>query len=223
MPKSAASKIGAKVTAAKLATNNDLLRCGQAINFGPWRSQLEVDAKEIYGHIANIITTGVKYVIPPVTNDDWMPVEQQQEGEEAAPVPAAATARLRESAIASRNKEVRKLKEKEPQFFAFIWSRLSVDSAMTITAHPDYDQALLMNDSTSLWSMIIYTHLTHVNGAGAELIEMMRFDEQKKFNDIKQMPRESIGEFIKRLKDGYVILEAAGIDPCTEPQRQSNF
>jgi hypothetical protein len=62
MPKSAASKIGAK-EAAKLATNNDLLRCGQVINFGPWRTQLEVDAKEIYGHIANIITTGVKYVI----------------------------------------------------------------------------------------------------------------------------------------------------------------
>jgi hypothetical protein len=69
-----------------------------------------------------------------------------------------------------------------------------------ITAHPDYDQALLMNDSTSLWSMIIYTHLTHVNGAGTELIEMIRFDEQKKFNDIKQMPIERLGSSLNASK-----------------------
>ena len=124
MPKQAASKSGAKMVAIHGA-NNDLLRCGQEINFGPWRSRLEVDAKSLHGPIANIIVTSEKYVIPPVTNEDWAPVEELEDGADVAPVTAATALRLRESAISSRNKEVRKLKDKEAQFYAYIWSRLS--------------------------------------------------------------------------------------------------
>jgi hypothetical protein len=218
MPKHAASKTGAKM-AVKPAADNDLLMCGHRINYGPWRTQLEVDAKALHGNIANIITTGEKYVVPPITNEDWMPVEELEEGVEAAPISAAGAQRLRESAISSRNKEVRKLKDKEAQFYAFIWSRLSVDSAMTIKAHPDFDAAELTNDSTALWNIIVHTHLTHVNGAGAEMTEIIRYDGLKKFNDIRQMARETIGEFITRLKDAYVVLLSAGVPPFTEPEK----
>jgi hypothetical protein len=88
MPKHAASKTGAKM-AVKPAADNDLLMCGHRINYGPWRTQLEVDAKALHGNIANIITTGEKYVVPPITNEDWMPVEELEEGVEAAPISAA--------------------------------------------------------------------------------------------------------------------------------------
>jgi hypothetical protein len=179
MPKQATSMSGEKM-AANPGANNDLLRCGQEINFGPWRTRLDVDVKSLHGHIANIITTDVKYVIPPVANEDWAPVEELEDGAEAAPVTAATSQRLRESAISSRNKEVRNLKDKEAQFYAFIWSRLSVDSAMTIAAHTDYDAAQLANDSTALWNIIVHSHLTHVNGASAELTEIMRFDDAKR-------------------------------------------
>jgi hypothetical protein len=44
------------------------------------------------------------------------------------------------------------------------------------------------------------------------LIALTKADEIVKFNNLGQKPRETIGDFLKRLKDGYVVLLASGVE-----------
>jgi hypothetical protein len=69
----------------------------------------------------------------------------------------------------------------------------------------------------------VNTHLTHVNGAGPELAELVRDDQQEKFASMKQTNRESIGDFLKRLKHAYTLLIVAGVPEYTEPQKAIHF
>ena len=69
----------------------------------------------------------------------------------------------------------------------------------------------------------MYTHLTHVHGSELEMVELTRSDEEDKHRDLKQGSKETIGEFIARLKNSYIVMVAAGIPVFTEPQKAVQF
>jgi hypothetical protein len=146
-----------------------------------------------------------------------MPAEALEEGQVA--MTPAVIMRLRESAIIARTKEVKKLRDLKPQLYAKLWKQLSEDSAVNISAHEDFDETHRNSDPFALWKIIVYTHLTHVNGAGAELVELIRDNELDKFRAIVQSTKETIGEFLVKFKRAHVVLVAAGIPEFTEPQK----
>jgi hypothetical protein len=155
---------------------------------------------------------------------DYMPVEGlDDDGNDPIPFNAAAISRMREAAVISRNKENAKLISKRPMLYAYLWEHLSSDSAVVVASHTDYEDAHRASDPTLLWNIIVYTHLTHVNGAGPELAELVRDDQQEKFASMKQTSRESIGDFLKRLKHAYTLLIVAGVPEYTEPQKAIHF
>jgi hypothetical protein len=208
----------------KATVDNSLLQCGINNNFPAWRVSIEPEPKKLVGFLANLLNAGIEWTIPPVTGADWMPVKAADEdGAEPVPVTAAALARLREQAVAVRNKEVKIFNEKKPIFFAFLSQHLSPDSAVLLTSHADYEEAHRLNDPTMLWNIIIYTHLIHVNGASVEHAEVIRDDHLSTFTAMSQTNRESIGAFLTRLKDGYTVLIAAGIPEYIEAQKAIQF
>ena len=197
--------------------DNVFLMSGDRNNFPAWRTIIVIDAREAFGHAGTLCETGEKWVVPAVVASDYTPMEVLEAG--AAVLPAAALMRFRESAISNRMKEVRKNEEKQANLFAFIWLRLSPDSAMTVSAHENYDEAFTASDATALWTIIVETHLTHVNGQSPALLALTKADEISKFNNLGQKPRETIGDFLKRLKDAYVVLVASGVDEFTDQEK----
>jgi hypothetical protein len=197
-----------------------MLQCGTHNDFSAWRLSIEPEVKTLIGFLANLLNAGIEWNIPPVTMADWMPVEAPDEdGTKPIPLTVAALARRREQTGAVRNKEVKKLNEKKPIFFAYLGQHLSSDSAILLTSHADYEEAHRLNDPTTLWNIIIYTHITHVNGASAELAEVIKDDHLSEFTAISQTTRESIGDFLTRLKNRYTVLAAAGVPEFTGAQK----
>ena len=162
--------------------DNKLLMCGEDNNFPARRTIIVIDARQDFGHAGTLCETGEKWVVPAVAVSDYTPLENPDDGVVA--LPHAVIQRLRESAIANRMKEVRKNEEKQAILFAFLLQRLSPDSAMTLSAHEDYDGAYTASDATILWRIIVETHLTHVNGGSAALVALTKADEISKFNSI---------------------------------------
>jgi hypothetical protein len=144
-----------------------------------------------------------------MTTCDYMPVEAVEEGQ--AVLASAAIKRLRENAIIARNKEVKKLRDLKPPYVK-LWKQLSEDSFVNISAHEDFDETHRNSDPFALWKIIVYTHLTHVNGAGAELVELIRDNELDKFIALVQSTKETIGGFLVKFKRAHEVLVAAGID-----------
>jgi hypothetical protein len=163
-------------TMSKAPIDDSMLQCGANNNFGPWQQLTETDARITFGIMADIIN-GTIPALPAVIASDYMPVEGPDiDGADQVPFSIAAIARMREAAVISRNKETAKLVSKRPMFYAYLWARISSDSAVTIASHGDYEEAHRLSDPTMLWNIIVYTHLTHVNGAGAELAELVKDD-----------------------------------------------
>ena len=208
-----------------MATKDEcILMSGPQNNLPAWMIWVKADAREKYGNLGTLCDSGIEFVVPAIIPSDYMPEEEQVDGADAiAPLGAAAIARLREGAILARNKDVRKYNELKPKFFAYLWKLLSPDSAILISAHTDYDAAYATSDCLALWRMIMYTHLTHVHGSELEMVELTRSDEEDKHRDLKQGSKETIGEFIARLKNSYIVMVAAGIPVLTKPQKAVQF
>jgi hypothetical protein len=205
------------------AVDDTMLQSGANNNFGPWQQITEIDARRTFGILADIINGAIP-TLPAVMPIDYMPVEGlDADGNDPIPFNAAAISRMREAAVISRNKESAKLISKRPMLYAYLWEHLSSDSAVVVASHSDYEDAHRASDPTLLWNIIVYTHLTHVNGAGPELAELVRDDQQEKFASMKQTNRESIGDFLKRLKHAYTLLIVAGVPEYTEPQKAIHF
>jgi hypothetical protein len=173
--------------------------------------------------MGSMCDNGTEWIVPVVQTIDYMPEEGQIDGVDAVPLPAAAIARLREGAVAARNKEVRQNNVKKPQFFAYLFKLMSSESALQIESHSDYHTAYQNSDPHLLWQIIMYTHLTHVNGARPEMVELTRSDEEDKHHSLMQGKNESIGDFLNRLTNSYTILIAAGSTAFTDQQKAIQF
>jgi hypothetical protein len=212
-----------KAKSMAIAADDTMLQSGVNNNFGPWQQITEMDARRTFGILADIINGAIP-TLPAVMPADYMPVEGLDfDGNEPVPFTAPAIARMREAAVISRNKENAKLVSKRPMLYAYLMEHLSSDSTVVVASHSDYEDAHRNSDPKLLWDIIVYTHLTHVNGAGPELAELVRDDQQERFASMKQTNRESIGDFLKRLKHSYTLLLVAGVPEYTEPQKAIHF
>ena len=218
-----APKTKAIVPTAATKVDKTILLCGAENNLPEWMIWIRTDARKEFGHMGSMCDTGIEWIVPPVEVTDYMPEEGQIDGADAVPLPAAAIARLREGAVAARNKEVRLNNAKKPQFFAYLYKLMSPDSAVQIEAHSDFLTAYQNSDPLMLWQIIIYTHLTHINGACPEMVLLTRSDEEDKHHSLRQAKNEAIGDFLKNLTNSFTVLIAAGSKPFTEQEKAIQF
>jgi hypothetical protein len=218
-----APKTKAIVPTADKKVDKSILLCGAENNLPEWMTWIRTDARKEFGHMGSMCDTGIEWIVPPVEVTDYMPEEGQIDGVDAVPLPAAAIARLREGAVAARNKEVRLNNAKKPQFFAYLYKLMSPESAVQIEAHSDYLTAYQNSDPHLLWEIIMYTHLTHINGAKPEMVMLTRSDEEDKHHQLRQGKNESIGDFLNRLTNSYTVLIAAGSTPFTDQEKAIQF
>ncbi len=218
-----APKTKAIVPTAATKVDKTILLCGAENNLPEWMIWIRTDARKEFGHMGSMCDTGIEWIVPPVEVTDYMPEEGQIDGVDALPLPVAAIARLREGAVAARNKEVRLNNAKKPQFFAYLYKMMSPDSVVQIEAHSDYLTAYQNSDPHLLWEIIMYTHLTHINGASPEMVLLTRSDEEDKHHSLRQGKNESIGDFLKNLTNSFTVLIAAGCAPFTEQEKAIQF
>jgi hypothetical protein len=184
-----------------------LLRSGTSCNFGPWRDVTKNDARGLYGYVANVMHTDIIYEVLAIVAEDY------GEAEANGTLPQAAIQRLREAAILACNKDVKKLKNIRPMFYAFLIKRIYTESLHLMQAHADFALAYVECDPNVLCAIILHLHLTHVGGHGPELALVTLDDELSKYESIRQGSRESIGDFLNRFKHGNSTLTSAGVEP----------
>jgi hypothetical protein len=98
----------------------------------------------------------VPFVPPAIVAANYTPLLAPGE----AQLTAAALALLRVDVEKQRNKEVPRLKQTMPKFYATLWESLSIESREEVSQHADFEQADLNQDSNVLWTIIKETHLT---------------------------------------------------------------
>lgn len=219
--------MASKVSAATTKTEEKgtvILQFGKSNNFQEWRlRQVDLCGKE-FGFLANVMKTNVAYVVPAVTVADYMPgvIPQVEaaEGEVAqaaqAALNAASIAVLRLDAEKHRNKEVARLKQNFPKFYAHLWESLSVESKEEVTHHADYVAADLASDPNALWSIIRRTHLTEVHGAVMGPLEIVNL--KSKFSSMRQRPNVTLGEFKRDFDIQLSVLAGAGVAVIPQPE-----
>ena len=207
-----------------LKEDNSILKCGVLNNLPAWMLVIKGDARREFGFLGTMCDRGIEYTVPPVELIDYMPEEGPlEDGEEAVPLSAAAISRVREGAIVARNKKVRFYNDEKPKFFSYLWNKMSPDSAVQIAAHEDFDAAFDTSDPFMLWTIIMYTHLTHVNGDAPEMRDLTMAEEEDRHSLLRQGKNETIGDFLLKLKNSYIVLVAAGIPEYTEQKKAIQF
>jgi hypothetical protein len=157
MAQKTASTMKSEVTPAKVS-----LQFGKANNFHVWRL-FQFDRCSIkFGFQANVLKNNVPFVPPAIVAADYTPLLAPEE----AQLPAAALALLRVDVEKQRNKEVLRLKQTMPKFYATLWESLSIGSREEVSQHTDFEQADLNQDPNVLWTIIRETHLTAIHGVG---------------------------------------------------------
>jgi hypothetical protein len=121
-----------------------LLRSGTSCNFGPWRDVTKYDAWGLCGYVANVMHTAIIYEVPAIVAEDY------GEPEANGALPQAAIQRLREAAILARNKDVKKLKDVRPMFYALLTKRISMESLYLMQVHADFALAYVECDPNVL-------------------------------------------------------------------------
>ena len=99
------------------------------------------------------------------------------------------------------------LKLSMPKFFATLWESLSIESREEVL------EADMNQDPNMLWTIIRETHLTAIHGVGLGPFEIVQM--KNKFNQLRQKPGTSIGEFKKEFDVQYKAICGAGV-PATE-------
>ena len=206
------------VTSAKSEERSMILQFGKSNNFQEWRlRQIDVCGKE-FGFLANVMKTNVPYVPPAVVPTDYTPAApvdgEAQAGQ--AGLNAAAIALLRVDAEKQRNKEISKLKQISPKFYAHLWESLSVESKEEVMQHADYVQADLENNPNSLWIIIRKTHLTEIHGSIIGALEIVNM--KTKFSAMRQKPSVTLGEFKREFDIQISVLTGAGVAAIPEPE-----
>ena len=194
-----------------------MLLFGKANNFPQWKlCQIDICVKE-FGFQANVLKNNVAYVPPAVTAADYTPA--MLEGEPA--LTAAAITSLRVDAERQRNKEISKLKQNAPNFYATLWESLSIESKEEVSQHEDFVAADIAADPNVLYSIIRQTHLTAIHGVGLGALELVNL--KNKLSHLRQKPNVSIGEFKKDFDLQIDVLRGAGVADTPQPELAMMF
>ena len=199
----------AKVEVAK---SQLYLQFGVTNNFNTWRLH-QIDRCSIeFGFQANVLKNNVQYVPPGVVASDYTP--DVVEGEPA--LTAASLVTLRLEAEKQRNKEIHMMKLSMPKFFATLWESLSIESREEVSQHTGFFEADMNQDPNMLWTIIRETHLTAIHGVGLGPLEIVQM--KNKFNQLRQKPGISIGEFKKEFDVQYEAICGADVPATAAPE-----
>ena len=197
---------------AEVAKSQLYLQFGMTNNFNTWRLH-QIDRCSIeFGFQANVLKNNVQYVPPGVVASDYTP--EVVEGEPA--LTAASLVTLRLEAEKQRNKEIHMLKLSMPKFFATLWESLSIESREEVSQHTGFLEADMNQDPNMLWTIIRETHLTAIHGVGLGPLEIVQM--KNKFNQLRQKPGTSIGEFKKEFDVQYEAICGAGVPATAAPE-----
>ena len=137
----------ASTAKSEVSTGKVFLQFGKENNFHAWRlSQIDRCSIE-YGFQANVLKNNVPYVPPAIVPADYTPPAVAGE----AALAAAALGLLRVDAEKQRNKEVLRLKQTMPKFYATLWESISIESREEVSQHALFLQADLNQDPNVLW------------------------------------------------------------------------
>lgn len=122
--KSKMSQKSISTTKSEDVKSKVFLQFGKENNFHAWELY-QIDRCSIeFGYQANVLKNNVPYVPPPTVAADYTPPVIAGE----AALGAAVVALLRVDAEKQKNKEVLRLKQTMPKFYATLWETLSIES-----------------------------------------------------------------------------------------------
>jgi len=152
-------------------------------NYSDWLEFLVDDLGPKYGHLARVLKTHTKYIVPNVVEGDYMPEEERDDDGEiiAHGIGAPAKAELKLGAMKERNKTVAALKRDEPRFYADIWATIGDASREKISSHAQYAAAFEACDPHLLLSISRRSHLTEIARGGAPMTVMNNLNAEKIF------------------------------------------
>ena len=200
-------------------TSGVTLLHGKRNNFEEYKASLASAMTIKYGYLANVIKTGVAYVVPPVTEDQWLPPPV---GADAVALTAADRQKLRINAETKRNETVHDLRSKWPAMFADMMLTLSADSEQEVRNHAGFEAADLELNPNALWHIIRNTHLSTMGGIAA-LGELEKDAIETEFSSLRQTATESIGDYKRRFDILVRRRRAATLPDMTEPALAARF
>ena len=194
-------------------------------NYSDWLAFLIDDLGPKYGHLARVLKTHAKYIVPNVVEADYMPSEEL-DGDGAViahGVAAPAKAELKLGAMKERTKTVLDLKNREPNFYADIWATIGDTSRDKISSHAEYPAGFENCDPHILLSIARRSHLTEIARGGVPMTAWNNLNADKVFLQIKQRPTESLSQLKKRCEDEYKVLLGMKIPAKPENVRAMHF
>jgi hypothetical protein len=143
----------------------------------------------------------MQYVPPPVQDADWMPPAGHGLSNANLNI-------LLLDAIKERNKIIRSLLADWPKFYDTLWATISSESRSAIKGHSKYIQADIDQNPNILCQIIRETHLTHVEGATCDLVNL-----KERFHQLRQLPGAAIGDFKVEFEIQSLVLATVMFPP----------
>ena len=146
------------------------------------------------------------------------------EGEAPYPaITAASIAKLRDSCLEGRRRQIAKQDEHERKIWPMMWSKMSIASQNKVSEQPDFREANIDLDSVLLWEFIRNTHLTNIFGEGANMEDCNKMEQLSRFEVLKQGEKKNINVLKLRYDNQIKANEGVGIEPIIDSLRAMEF
>jgi len=176
---------------------------------GEWVRWIEGAESLLYKHfgrMTDVLRTGVKYALPPVTAAQYTPTLAP--GEPA--LPAAILNKMKENAYTERQSEEMRMKRKEPSMYAALWEIFDDDVKEAIGGHVDFHATKLDRDPNRL-AIIAKEVIESGDQGGAQLRVQNRLILRKQFESFKQLPGVGVAAFKKDYSEKRTALTNLGV------------
>jgi hypothetical protein len=109
------------------------------------------------------------------------------------------------------------MEKREPEFFMFLWNRLSEASQEIVKQQGGEAFKVVRREMNpfELWKAIVVTHCTNLSG-GKDMEAYDKVDLFDIFHGLKQLPDEKIWGFKVKYENAQLALRHAGEAPMSE-------
>ena len=236
--------------AAEKSTNGCILRCGRENKAVEWREEMYNITTGLYGSTGMFSHLNRSYKFPVIQLRDYHPAHAdpvadedddasgndtdgsdadtvQGEDDEPAVAPEVFTDqfinKLKEGAYERRQKAIELQGVNETKIWALMWAKMFPASQSKVREYPRFETAREALNSVKLWKLIRKSHLTHMYGDHDNMSSVNLYDQQMRYNELRQGDHEPIADFKTRVDNQLKANSGVGMTEISESLRALDF
>ena len=196
--------------------NVPMLTFGAGTNFAVFQEALSVACLEKYGDLGRLIEDDEYHVPPFVKKEDHLPPEEDFDDPDIQAIYQQGYA----ESVKQRIKDIAKMKSQRSSLYAYIRSKLSVESENEVKRHNDFENFSKEVCPLGLWRAVKATHLVTTTSRDSRMI---KYNAAQEYGKLRQGAFQSLIDFKRQYDLKYKAYVTLGNDAKDETDQAINF